>query len=272
MAIEVRDGVEGKVCPRCSWKPLVEYRSDRSNKYGTYPICKACEREKENKARLKNPDHRCAMCARRRGDFKDYGGPLDEEFGAAWGYCKACKVVVNQRRRGNRSDAADRRARERDAEGQHTPEETALLKFLYGETCPACHFRPVGHVDHVEPLNNPDKGWHGSDWVSNLQWLCPDCNITKSDRNANDFRPDGGEAARAVQRLELYKVRNSQHRKLYAGWIRRRLEVYETLEEKTAVLLALSVRDEIEVGFLVKGILKARAAEDAARAGTVRQS
>jgi 5-methylcytosine-specific restriction endonuclease McrA len=78
----------------------------------------------------------------------------------------------------------NRRARELTAEGSHTIEDVRRIYAAQKGKCACCKTK-VGntyHVDHIQPLS---KG--GSNWPSNLQILCPTCNLSKSDRNPVEF-------------------------------------------------------------------------------------
>lgn len=64
----------------------------------------------------------------------------------------------------------------------------------YGFKCQACSASPrddgaVLHVDHIRPISKfPELALE----ESNLQVLCADCNLGKSNRYEDDHRPDGG--------------------------------------------------------------------------------
>ncbi len=79
---------------------------------------------------------------------------------------------------GNARRKANRRARERSAEGSFTEGEWETLKIQYNWTCPRCKKREPEinlTVDHIIPLS---KG--GSNWIENIQPLCLDCNKRKA--------------------------------------------------------------------------------------------
>jgi 5-methylcytosine-specific restriction endonuclease McrA len=80
---------------------------------------------------------------------------------------------------------ATRRARERGAEGRHTHKEVEDLYATQGGKCVYCpSVLPLGdmHRDHIIPLA---KG--GTNWISNIQLLCPSCNLRKSDADDDEF-------------------------------------------------------------------------------------
>lgn len=70
-----------------------------------------------------------------------------------------------------------RRARRVGAEGNHTHEEVANLLIKQNNKCVACSISldEGKHLDHIMPL-----ALGGSNYIENLQWLCPFCNVTKS--------------------------------------------------------------------------------------------
>lgn len=84
-----------------------------------------------------------------------------------------------------RSYVRNRRARKREAEGFHTDADIkAILEKQHG-LCNYCQadLSVVGHhVDHIVALS---KG--GSNWPSNLQCLCPTCNLRKWNLSEDEF-------------------------------------------------------------------------------------
>lgn len=78
------------------------------------------------------------------------------------------KVRVIQRRRTVRRHAA---------EGEHTAEQVTELLAIQRFKCAYCKAKIVKkryEADHIQPL-----ALGGSDWISNIQILCPDCNRKK---------------------------------------------------------------------------------------------
>ena len=80
----------------------------------------------------------------------------------------------------------------RSAEGSFTPEDiTALLESQSGRcantACRKSLKRHGYHIDHVIPLS---KG--GSNWPTNLQLLCPTCNLKKSDKDPERWAAENG--------------------------------------------------------------------------------
>jgi 5-methylcytosine-specific restriction endonuclease McrA len=69
---------------------------------------------------------------------------------------------------------ARRYARERGAEGSHTFVEWQNLKLAFGNRCAECREVKPLPKDHIIPLS---KG--GSDYITNIQPLCRNCNSRK---------------------------------------------------------------------------------------------
>lgn len=78
------------------------------------------------------------------------------------------------------SQASDRnrRARELKCNGTHSPADIEAIlkrqKFRCAECRSSVRSRKCRHVDHIMPLS-----LGGSNWPSNLQVLCPKCNLRK---------------------------------------------------------------------------------------------
>jgi 5-methylcytosine-specific restriction endonuclease McrA len=91
------------------------------------------------------------------------------------------------------SRARNARARQRAAHGAHTPGDIAGLFESQRGRCAACHVALIErgkgkyHIDHVMPLI---RG--GSNDVSNLQLLCPFCNLSKKDKHPDDWARSRG--------------------------------------------------------------------------------
>jgi 5-methylcytosine-specific restriction endonuclease McrA len=90
----------------------------------------------------------------------------DGRFAAA---CRTC-------RKGKSSDNA---ARRRKAVGRHTQGDVEWILRKQGHRCVLCgaSLWVMFHVDHIVPIC---RG--GSNWPSNLQCLCPGCNLEKGGR------------------------------------------------------------------------------------------
>jgi 5-methylcytosine-specific restriction endonuclease McrA len=83
-----------------------------------------------------------------------------------------------------RATWANRRARRKGAEGSHTAEDLKAIYAAQGGKCAVCHasLRDRKELDHITPLVSG-----GSNWPSNLQYLCRSCNRSKGAKDPHDF-------------------------------------------------------------------------------------
>ena len=217
---------EVKICTCCNIeKNVSEFyrRSDQRGKYRSH--CKQCTEERTNKQeradraknwRELNQDRARELSKAWRAAHLDYEALRWRFQNSAMkennrrGYLKhRTKRLVNQAKyasarkieisaymarwwKRNTEKAAayhnGRRAAKRNAEGSHTAEDIRHLFNLQRGKCACCRVRlKRQHVDHITALV---RG--GSNGRTNLQLLCPTCNLRKSAKHPIDFMQENG--------------------------------------------------------------------------------
>jgi 5-methylcytosine-specific restriction endonuclease McrA len=79
----------------------------------------------------------------------------------------------------------NRKLRLKMVEGKHSASDVSNILKLQKNKCAACTVVISGkdyHVDHIQPI-----ALGGSNWPSNLQILCPTCNMSKGAKKPEDF-------------------------------------------------------------------------------------
>ena len=107
---------------------------------------------------------------------------------------RAIEIAKDWQRRNpekRRTNTANARARRVSAEGSHTAAEIQALLERQDWKCaePSCRksIRKKRHIDHIMPL---DLG--GSNYITNLQGLCPTCNCRKNAKHPLDWARENG--------------------------------------------------------------------------------
>lgn len=133
---------------------------------GRYGTCKECKNEYSRKWNASNRDRvRETTAAWYQNNKEKKKKAVDD-----W-------IVANREKK--REQTRRRRAVLRGAEGHHTIEDLERIRIFQKDQCNlcGCDLCGCGELDHIIPAS---RG--GSEWPSNLQWLCTPCNRWKSDK------------------------------------------------------------------------------------------
>ena len=165
---------ECRVCKAV--KPLTEFYA--SKRYGPAKVCKICD----NKARGERDKKDRAGARRRYADW--LARPGNKEKTQAY----YRKHYADNKERYMRN-TLNRIARLKGAQGKHSLQQIRELKSRQKNKCVACHadVSVKYHVDHIVPLI---KG--GTNDITNIQILCPTCNMSKQARDPITFMQSRG--------------------------------------------------------------------------------
>lgn len=103
---------------------------------------------------------------------------------------KAFKEYYQNNKEYYKRKRLERRARKANAEGTHTKDEVEQVRVVQGNLCVYCGVSLVHagtHEDHYMPLS---KG--GSDYIENIQLLCPSCNLSKGPKHPDVYEAQIG--------------------------------------------------------------------------------
>lgn len=207
-----------KTCCRCKIeKPPSEFNKNKRNADGLRAGCRECQsleyqanREKviarsaawaaqnkekrvqhKSKWRANNPDYGKAHYRENKGEYAIHARRWQQENkekvaarNLKWKEANPEKVS---------SQRQNRRAAARLADGSHTHEDIASIFSNQSGRCAYCQcaLKRAGkgkmHIDHIMPL-----ALGGSNWPSNLQLLCPACNLSKGAKHPIDFAQSMG--------------------------------------------------------------------------------
>lgn len=179
---------DGKVCRKCGeFKLYSKYGRVKLNKDGHRRECKICVaeynreyyqqnaeylREYQREYHQQNPEY--------SREYYQQNAEQKREYNLEYHQQNATKLASHHReyKQQNaeryRAYSERRRARQLNAEGDHTGEDRI---FLHGSGfCVYCNCAcEDGHIDHIYPLSTG-----GSNNVANLVYSCAPCNLSKS--------------------------------------------------------------------------------------------
>lgn len=149
--------------------------------------CKECIDRRHKQWRKAHPEKTNAISQRWKEKNRDALTEYRKRYRAKFPE-KHAKDAVEYRKRHIpevRALSRNYKAKMRAAEGHHSGEDIEAMLSDQDGRCKACDgdLSNLGfHVDHIQPLS---KG--GSNWPSNLQLLCPACNLSKGDKDFTEW-------------------------------------------------------------------------------------
>jgi 5-methylcytosine-specific restriction endonuclease McrA len=185
-----------KKCTICKFeKDKSEFYKDSKKTDGLQTRCKECCKTSNSSRYAKNKEsHLAAMreyrlknrakISARRAEY--YSENIEKIMAYYFKYMANNKEKLSAAWR-------NRRVKRGGAEGTHTSEDVRRIFNLQQGICANCKIKLVKsgkqkyHVDHIIPLA---RG--GTNWPSNLQCLCPFCNLSKSAKDPIDWANQNG--------------------------------------------------------------------------------
>lgn len=158
-----KDGVNGKVCPRCQqWKPVSAYGKDSKASDGLRSACTSCRLEENKLWRQAHPEKAKELADRNRHNHPETQKRLAQRY-------------RERHRDALRAKVLRRRALKRDAPGAgYTTHAMIRARWeMFGNRCWICG-APATATDHVKPIVAG-----GGNWPCNLRPICRSCNSSK---------------------------------------------------------------------------------------------
>lgn len=186
-----RDGLQSK-CKACA---SAHYQANRDH------VCNRVAKWREN-----NKDHISAYMVNYQIENKDrikaYKANNKDRIASATAQYRASRKELIAKQRAawkaanpeiHAAHSRNRRARLSSAEGRHTASDVLAIFERQRGLCASCNIKLLKsgankyHVDHIIPLV---RG--GSNWPSNLQCLCPTCNLSKHAKDPVEWAQQRG--------------------------------------------------------------------------------
>lgn len=211
-----------KICSKCKIeKPKTEFSKDATKKDGLRSGCRSCKAKYRNpnteKAKARDAARYAANPEKIRAKVAEYrkANPGKSKAKVAEYYAANREIIAAHNatyRKANPEKRAaqhaayyaanpekfaahnrNRRSRARNAEGKHTAADIRAIFASQRGLCANClcklfkSGKQKYHVDHIMPLA---RG--GNNWPSNLQCLCPACNLSKSSKHPAEWAKQQG--------------------------------------------------------------------------------
>lgn len=177
-----------KKCSKCGLeKQESEFNRDSSKGDGLYSSCRPCcdayyasVRERKLSYKKEYRAKNAQKIAEYRRQYYESNSDRAKEVAKTWAKNNRIKKRIAE---------SCRRAAKRGSEGKHKKDDVLELLSLQKGKCACCKTKvdKLFHVDHVIPLS---KG--GDNGRSNLQILCPTCNMQKKDKHPVKFMQEKG--------------------------------------------------------------------------------
>ena len=188
-----------KTCTKCKIeKPEAEFSKRSRANDGLQARCAACDAEYRAANREKIAEYRAANRERISARKAEYYAASREKIAEYYAAnAERINALQAEYRNANPDKRAandrNRRARKRNAEGKHTAADIRSIFEKQRGLCSNCQTKLFKsgakkyHVDHIMPL-----ALGGSNWPSNLQCLCPTCNLSKNAKDPIEWAQQNG--------------------------------------------------------------------------------